>query len=176
MGVGAPQRLSRRALLLLLAATAVAFFLSTVKYAFEAFPRHYWRGGALEASNEICPDGMGPQIELTADLLRGEPDARPRLLHYLRATYQSSTYVISFAAAPLHLLGVSAPIAFCCVSALGSLLLLRMLSRLFVDLFPDAPRWRLLILLLFLFHPSTLRCLIRPQSEYIGPKGLRLST
>jgi hypothetical protein len=161
----APTLLPRSARLLLLAATAAAFLLSIVKYDFEAFPRHYWRGGALEPSNEVCPDGMGMQIELSADLLRGAPDAGPALLGYLRATYQSSTYLISFAAAPLELAGLPAPFAFCCVSALGSLVLLRLFWRLLAELFPDEPRWRLLVYLVLLFHPSTLRCLIRPQSD-----------
>lgn len=165
MAGAAPQRPSRRALLLAVALTAAAFTLSVTKYVFEAFPRHSWRGGALEASNEICPDGMAAQIELSADVLRGEPEAPARLLHYLRTTYQSSTYLISFAAAPLDLLGVPAPIAFCCVSALGSLLLLRMLWKLLFELAPESARWRLLVYATFLFHPATLRCLIRPQSD-----------
>jgi hypothetical protein len=161
----ASQRLTRRSRLLLIAATAAAFLLSIVKYDFEAFPRHYWRGGALEESYEVCPDGMGMQIELSAELLRGEPDAGARLLRYLRATYQSSTYLISFAAAPLRLLGLPAPFAFCCVSTLGSLVLLGLFWRLLVELFPDEPDWRLLVYLVLLLHPSTLRCLIRPQSD-----------
>lgn len=161
----APQLLTNRSRLLLIAATAAAFLLSIVKYDFEAFPRHHWRGGALEESNEVCPDGMGTQIDLTADALRGEPDAGARLLHYLRATYQSSTYLISFAAAPLRLLGLPAPFAFCCVSALGSLALLVLFWRLLVELFPAEPQWRLLVYLVLLSHPSTLRCLIRPQSD-----------
>jgi hypothetical protein len=145
--------------------TAAAFGLSAVKYAFEAYPRKVWRGEAAKPSVEVCPDGMDVQIELFAALLRGEERAGAALLQFLRSTYQSSTYLIGLTAAPLHLAGLPAPAAFCVVSGLASAALLLLLWRLLRDLFPRDPGWGLLVYATFLFHPSTVRCLVRPQSD-----------
>src|SRR5262249_20998890 len=146
-------------------ATLLACALSLVKYEFEAWPRKAWRGEPAAPSIDVCPDGMDAQIELFADLLRGRPDAGQRLNYFLRTTHESSTYLVGAAGAPLAVLGLPAPRAFVVLSTLASFTLAWLVWRLLGELVSGRPDVRLLGYLAFLFHPATIRCFARPQTD-----------
>lgn len=149
---------------------AVALSLFTLALSFgrwhlEAYAGKYWRGEPPVAGREECPDGMGEQIRAFALLLRQDEEASRRIGFFLRFSHQASTYLVGILGAPLVLLGLSPPLAFVALSALASLGLCALLWRLVGELLPGGQKWQLLSMLLFLSHPATVRCVVRPQTD-----------
>jgi hypothetical protein len=140
--------------------------LSLARWGMEAYPKKVWQGQSeAQPSREVCPDGMGHQIRLVAESLKGTPEAAQRLLHSMRHSHQSSTYLVGVLGAPLALLGCSPPVAFVILSLFASAALVWVLIRLARDSLAEAWGWQVLAVLLFLSHPASSRCLARPQTD-----------
>ncbi len=157
--------MTKRQRWVLVAVTLVTIACSTGRWLMEGLPRKAWRDGPTRVSAEYCPDGMDLQIEQFAEVLKGSPDGWNRYLTVIRHSHQASTYLVGVLAAPLVCLGVPAPVAFAVLSLVASLLLLGLLARLVGEVLANAPGWQLAVLLLFLIHPATIRCFVRPQTD-----------
>ena len=148
----------------------ITLCLSTGRWVMEAMPRKVWRHEETRINRfEYCPDGMCQQIDLFAMALQGRPHATQAFLQQIQSSHQSSTYLVSLLAGPLVVAGLQSVHAFMVVSAVAGILVVLVLVRMIRQLFAD-PRWQAAVLLLYLFHPATVRCFVRPQTD--GLMGL----
>ena len=138
--------------------------MSMGRWIMEGAPRSYWRDKQPDITHRWCPDGMDVTIQAFVETLRGTEHAREVYLDRLRRSHQSSTALVELSCAPLVLLGLEEAVAFATISGLASLILVLLLWRLTRQEL-DNPRDQLLAMGLFLAHPGTVRCFVRPQTD-----------